>query len=540
MKKLPIGIQNIGKILKNNKYLYVDKTGFINKLIEEGSPHYFCSRPRRFGKSLFLDTLKMIFEGDKDLFKGCAIYENKKYEWKKYPVVLFDFYQVENTSPKEFKSSLLRTMKDIAKEFGLSIETPSIEEGLKHLIISLSKKKQEKVVVLVDEYDRPIIDHLNNTEIAKGNRYILKSLFGTLKSLDEHLQFSFVTGVSKFSQVSLFSGPNNLRDITMNPEYAGMMGYTEEEIRECFTQHIQAVVNQRNQGEKVVTDEEVLNEIREWYNGYRFSESEVCVYNPFSTLNFMEDKKAKAYWYSSGTPSFLIDQVKKHPKSMVSLDGTTATEEELMDISSLEEIDLKALMYQTGYFTVKGYNPISSRYYLGIPNKEVRTSFFNSLIKNFTPMDDLKSSEKFLKALENHQVESIFEHIGLGFASFAYQVFSGAKERTYQGMLLSILYGMGFDPVSERSTNTGRIDVVLDMQKTTYILELKLDGSVDKALEQIHKKKYFEPYTHKRKEIVIIGANFSSDMRNIADWKGELLSEAGEFIKKIHRGSIRK
>ena len=402
---------------------------------------------------------------------------------------------------------------------------------LSRLTTSLSKRNP--VVVLIDEYDKPIIDRLDDLDVARGNRDVLKGFFGTLKSLDTQLRFTFTTGVSKFSQVSLFSGPNNLKDITMNPAYASMMGYTEEELQQCFAQHIHVIAQERSQEGKQVTEEEILEEIRYWYNGYRFSESEVCVYNPFSTLNYMEDKKPKAYWYSSGTPSFLIDQVKNHPESMVSLDGTTAKEEELMDISRLDQVDLKALMYQTGYFTIQGYNPVSKRYHLGLPNEEVRTAFINSLVRHFAPVGDIRSSQKFVEALEKHQLDPLFEHIEIGLSSFAYQVFAGAKERTYQGMLLSMMYGMGFDPLSERSTNTGRIDVVLETPKATYIIELKLDGTADIALNQIRQKEYFKPYTQKGKEIVIVGANFSSSARNISAWKGELLSESGELVKKL-------
>lgn len=218
---------------------------------------------------------------------------------------------------------------------------------------------------------------------------------------------------------------------------------------------------------------------------------------------------------------------------MIPLDGAMAREDELTDINSLEEIDLKALMYQTGYFTIQDYNQISNRYRLGLPNEEVRTAFMNSLVKNFTKNIDVRSSEKFLKALENYQLDVLFEEVKIGFSSFAYQVFAGAKERTYQAMILSMLYGMGFEPLSERSTNTGRIDVVLEMPKSTYILELKLDNNAQVALEQIRKKEYFAPYIHKGKEIAIVGANFSSEKRNISDWEGELLSEDGVFIKAL-------
>ena len=324
-----------------------------------------------------------------------------------------------------------------------------------------------------------------------------------------------------------------LKDITIDPLYAGILGYTEDEIKMCFSDHVKDVVKTYNNSGKSVKDQDVLEEIRYWYNGYRFSESNECVYNPFSTLNFLEDKKVKAYWYRTGTPSFLIEQLKKYSTSMIPLDGTTATEKELMDINSLEKIDLKSLMYQTGYFTIKEYNSISKRYKLGLPNEEVRTAFVDSLVKNFSNIVEVKSSEKFVNALQNHEIELLFQHLAQGFASFAYQVFSDAKESTYHGMLLSMLYGMGFDPISERATNIGRIDVVLELSKITYIIELKLDSKPEVALEQIRKKEYFKPYTHKGKEIAIVGASFSSEKRNISDWNGEILSEDGRFITKL-------
>ncbi|MCB1073305.1 MAG: AAA family ATPase [Chlamydiia bacterium] len=530
MKKLPIGIQSIKKILDEGEYIYVDKTGFIKRLIDEGAPYFFMSRPRRFGKSLFLNTLEEIFKGNKELFKALEIYDSE-YSWEEHPVLHFDFAQIASSTIGEFNAGLKAELERMGALYGVSVEGPSVQFQLKVLVEALSK--QNRVVVLVDEYDSAIINNLKDPELAEKNRDLLKGFFGTLKGLDRYLKFTFITGVSKFSQVSLFSGPNNLTDITMDPKYAGMMGYTEAEVRVTFQDYIKDIAKQRSKQKVLISEEELLNEIRNWYNGYRFSEGETCVYNPFSTLKFMQNKRPKTYWYSSGTPSFLIDELKKHPESMISLDGTTATEEELMDISRLDKIDLTALMYQTGYFTIKGYNPISKRYQLGLPNEEVRSAFINSLVQNFTSITNLRSSQETVKALEEHKPGLLFKQIEIGLCSFAYQVFVDAKERTYQAMLLSMLYGMGFDPLSERTTNTGRIDVVLEVPKTTYILELKLNDSADKALKQIHEKQYFRPYTHKGKQIVIMGANFSSELRNVSDWKGELLSESGEKIKDI-------
>ena len=528
MKKLPIGIQSIKKVLSNNEYVYVDKTGFVKQLIDAGSPHYFLSRPRRFGKSLFINTLEEVLSGNKELFKGLQIYKSD-YSWEKFPVVHLDFSKIANRTAEQLEKAIKNRLKLIANKNNVSIITDDVEVALDTLITGLSEKTDSQVVVLIDEYDKPIIDRLDSLETAQKNKDILKGFFGTLKALDDHLKLTFITGISKFSHVSLFSGLNNLNDITMDSEYAEIMGYTEEEVRCAFSDHVQSIANERHKTS--VTS--VLEEVKNWYNGYRFSKSSVCVYNPFSTLNFMNKKHLGGYWYSTGTPSFLIDELKKHSKSMISLDGATAREDELTDISSLEEIDLKALMYQTGYFTIKDYNSISNRYHLGLPNEEVRTAFMNSLVKNFTSNFDVKSSEKFVKALENHQLNILFEEIKIGFASFSYQVFAGAKEKTYQAMILSMLYGMGFDPLSERSTNIGRIDVVLEMQKSTYIIELKLDKNSKAALDQIRKNGYFMPYLRKGKEIVIVGANFSSEKRNVSEWEGEILSEDGNFLRKI-------
>ncbi len=530
MKKLPIGVQSIVEILKE-KQMYIDKTAYALDLIRDGK-HYFISRPRRFGKSLFINTLEEIFKGNKDLFEGLEIYKSD-YNWESFPVLRFDFSQITNSSSIEFKESLQRSFIERASSHDIQIDAPNVKEGLKSLITKLANKTKKKIVVLVDEYDDAIINRLKNLDVALENKEILKDFFTVLKSLDEHLKFTFVTGVSKFSQVSLFSGPNNLNDITMNPRYAGLMGYTEDELRSNFKSYIHDLAQESSLNSKKVSDEDIICEIRTWYNGYRFSEGEVCVYNPFSTLKFMQNKKPKPYWYSSGTPSFLIEELKSRSDAMVSLDGSSAIEEELMDISCLDNIDITALMYQTGYLTIQSFNPVSKRYRLGLPNEEVRSAFINSLVQNFAKIPKLKASKEYVDALEDQRPEVIFKQVEVGFASFAYHLFVDAKERTYQGMLLAMLYGMGFDPMAERATNIGRIDVALELQKTVYILELKLDGDASRALQQIHDKKYYLPFTQKGKKIVIVGANFSSDTRNISQWKGEVLSEKGTLEKEI-------
>ncbi len=507
MKKLPIGIQNIDRILSEG-YLYVDKTGFALNLVQN-SKHYFMSRPRRFGKSLFLNTLMEIFKGNKSLFKGCKIYESD-YKWEKHPPVYFDFSSIPNRTPEVFETGLKETLAEIADSFGISITGSSVQLLLKSLVKGLAKKN--RVVVLIDEYDQPIINNLKNPAIAEQNRDLLKDFFATLKSLDKYIQFTFVTGVSKFSQVSLFSGPNHLLDITMDPEYAGMMGYTEEELRYYFEPHIQEMVR-----EKGNSKDEVVKEVRTWYNGYRFSEKELSVYNPYSTLRFFHAKKAESYWYSSGTPSFLIDEVKKHPRDLAPLSGTTALKSALLDINELTDANLTALMFQTGYLTIQDYST-SGLYYLGFPNQEVQQAFFGSLVHCFAPTNRALVAE-CEEALEAHDLDLFFKQIKALFASFPYHLFSKANESTYQGMFLAILKGMGLDAEAERLTNLGRIDLVINMGKTIFILECKLDKSAEDALKQIQDKKYFERWVETGKKVILVGVNFSSEERNISEWK---------------------
>jgi hypothetical protein len=531
MKKLSIGIQSIKKILKNKSYAYVDKTKFVKGLIEADVPHYFMSRPKCFGKSSFLDTLKEVFQGNKELFKGCHI-EGSQYGWEEHPVISFDFSKIANRDPIEFEMSLRRTIEEMARSYGLSIQAPTVQEGLIALISGLFTKSDEHgVVVLVDEYDKPLIDRLGNSDVIRGNQDLLKGFFGTLKSLDEYIRFTFVTGVSKFSQVSLFSGPNHLTDITMDPKYTTMMGYTEEELKSCFLEHIQAIAKKKSQAEDAIVDE-----IRKWYNGYRFSKKEASVYNPYSTLRFLSSGDAEGYWYSTGTPSFLIDQVKKHPQSVLPSEGYKASRTQLADISKVDQIDLLALMFQTGYLTIRGYNEEENFYDLDFPNQEVREAFFDSLLKEFVGIDPLEVSrmaQQVKKDLETYNLDAFFSKMNTHFAKISYQQFSGSTEGFYQAVFFTFLERSGISTLSEITTNIGRIDLVTELPKVVCIFELKLDQTAEVALDQAQTKKYKQRYSHSGKELLIIGLNFSSQSRNIESWKAALYTPSGSLIREI-------
>ncbi len=527
MKKLPIGIQSIKKILTNGNYIYADKTGLIKELIEADAPHYFMSRPRRFGKSLFLNALKEIFSGNRDLFKGCKIHKSN-YSWPQHPVLYFDFSGIDNTTPEELIAGIKAVLMRIGKQHKISVAGPSVQFQLQVLVEELAKKN--RVVVLVDEYDQPIINNLKKPDIVEQNRTIMKNFYGTLKSLDEYLRFTFVTGVSKFSQVSLFSGPNHLTDITMDPKYATMTGYTEEEVKTYFSEHIKAIAEKRGQ-----TEDAVLEEIREWYNGYRFSEKEVSVYNPYSTLCYLSAGKAIGYWYNSGTPSFLIDQVKKHPPSIVPVRGSQATRAQLSDINRLDQIDLRALMFQTGYLTITNYNEKEDSFTLDFPNVEVRKAFFDSLFTEFVGIDPLVVSpmtEQVRKNLEEFDLESFVSIMNSHFAKISYQQFSDAHEGFYQAVLFTFLERSGISTQSEIATNIGRIDLIAELPKAICIFELKLDKTAATALQQAQTKKYMQKYLHSGKEILVVGLNFSSKSRNIESWKGEAYSSSGALIQE--------
>ncbi|WP_194847210.1 ATP-binding protein [Candidatus Neptunochlamydia vexilliferae] len=510
MKKLPIGIQTIDKIITNG-YVYVDKTEHALKLIRGGA-YYFLARPRRFGKSLFLNTLKEIFLGNKELFKDCAIYSSD-YSWEKHPVIYFDFTKIPSHTPEQLEASLKRTLKKASKLYNKNVDIPSVEEGLDNLVEELTK--DNKVIVLIDEYDKPLIDRLSSPEIAKANREILKSFFGTLKGLDEHLKFVFVTGVSKFSQVSLFSGFNNLEDITVDPISSTIMGYTEEEIRKSFADHLDHLAKGSSQ-------ESLINEMRRWYNGYRFSREGAPVYNPHSTLKFLKTGHTQSYWYSTVTPSFLIEQIKERPLSSLDLSQSEAKETELLNINDIQKIDLQALMWQTGYLTLRNYDPQTSLYELDFPNQEVREAFFDSLLSDFAeikPSKVITAAAECKQELENIDLDAFFERINHYFASVPYTLFENAREGFYHAVFLSLLEGMGIKTYSEQKTNIGRIDLVVEMPLIIYIFEFKKDQSADAALEQIKNTKYGEKYTQSGKKLIHVGVNFSSKSRNISEWK---------------------
>lgn len=519
MKPLPIGIQNIDEVIHGG--YYVDKTALIERLIS-GGKYYFMSRPRRFGKSLLLSTLNRIFSGNKELFKGFAI-DQGAYEWTQYPVISLDLSALRSSSTDVLKDDLRKRLLHTAKSYKIDIVSDDPHPLLIDLIETLALKTGKKVVVLVDEYDKPILDWIRHVDTADRHRDFLKFFFTALKSLDEHLKFVFVTGVTTCAQVSLFSGFNTLQDITIDSRYATLCGYTEEEIKKIFHKRISRIVEEAKKSGSTTTGEEILGEIKTWYNGYRFSEATSLVYNPHSILNVLDTGKFQNYWHATGSPTFLINEIHQRPYPVGSLSGSTLSQDELLSSRELRSLDIKALMWQTGYLTIVNYDSVLKIYTLDFPNQEVRSAFFGSLLADFNQIDPLLFSKEGLKCIEylrKKDFTAFFTSMNIFIAKVPYPLHQ-KKEAFYHALVISLLEGMGIKTRSEEATNIGEIDLIIETGNAVIIFEFKIDKSSSSALSQIINKRYGEKYLDTKKEIVRIGVSFSSKSRSISEWQGE-------------------
>jgi hypothetical protein len=502
MKKLPIGLYTFSKLIEED-YLYVDKTRNIYQLIDRGGKYYFISRPRRFGKSLLISTLKELFSGNKKLFKDLWIYD--KMEWKSYPVIHIDFTNLNYETPEQLKYSLAKRIDETSLENGVE---PAAETDYKLKFVETIRRlhKKQEVVILVDEYDKPIIDCIEHKEIARTNREILKNFYSAIKGSDQYIKFVLLTGVSKFSRVSVFSGLNNLNDITMDEQYATMLGYTEEELSDYFP------VNDAN-GER-------LKQIMEWYNGYSW-DGKNFVYNPYSILLHFEKNAFDNYWFDTGTPAFLVTFIKERNFPIENFENIKANRLifESFDIDSME---ITSLLFQTGYLTIKKKTVTydDTVYYLSYPNKEVRESFFYHLLKGFSDKDFVESwkyLEQLKSALREDRVEDFFTIIKSFFAAIPYNMFVSDREGYYHSIIYLLLRLSGSVVQPEKETNIGRIDAVAETDHTIYIMELKI-GTAKEAIAQIKEKKYYEPYLNCGKSVKLLGIGIDSSIRNIKDY----------------------
>ncbi len=511
MKNLPLGIQTFKNIIEED-YIYVDKTKDIYELLAYKGKYFFLSRPRRFGKSLLVTTLKEIFSGNKELFKGLWIYN--KIKWQKYPVIRLDFSSLSFETPEKLRINLGSRISEFADDFKISIDNNrDYKDKFRKLIKKLSEK--EKVVVLIDEYDKPIIDFIDNPEIALENRTILKNFYETLKSSEEYIKFVFITGVSKFSRVSVFSGLNNLTDITLDEKFATMLGYTESELFSYFEKHIKATAKKLN-----VTEDKLKYEIKNWYNGYSW-DGKNFVYNPYSILSMFYHKEINNYWFMSGTPTFLIKLIKEYNIDIKSLENYE-TKKDIFETYDIDKMKVESLLFQTGYLTIKNVieHSIAFRdYILNYPNLEVKESLLKNILDNISEskIDNEVIIGKMARSLENKDLEVFFTILKSLFASIPSSLFIKDKEAYYHTIIYLVLTLIGVRISVEVHTNKGRIDAVIETEKNIFVFEFKI-GSSKKAINQIEEKKYYEKYLSDKKEILLIGVNFSIRSRNIKDF----------------------
>ena len=505
-RRLPIGIQTFRKLREDGAY-YVDKTPYIKRLLKDGT-HYFLSRPRRFGKSLLVDTLKELFEGSEELFEGLAIHTGG-WDWSvRNPVVRLDFSQGDFTEPGYLHRNAMAQLDGLERRAGVVGGYDTAPERLSHLLETLHERHGERAVVLVDEYDKPILDALEDPNLARRNRNYLRGLYSTLKFADAHIRFSLVTGVSKFSKVSLFSGLNNLTDLTLDPDFAGVCGYTERDLDSVFAPELPGLDRER---------------IREWYNGYSWL-GEERVYNPFDILLLFRSREFKAHWLETGTPRFLVDTLFRRRVRSVDLDGMLANDE-LLSTFDVDEIAPEALLFQTGYLTIQGKEQRGARtsYRLGYPNREVRLGLNESLLRRWVQSDTARArnTDRLYDLLEANDLaglESLFRSF---FASVPYEWYTNNDISNYEGYYASVFYSyfaaLGLDVAVEESTNRGRLDMAVRFGERVYVFEFKVveQAGEGSAMAQLQDRDYAAKYRARDVRVHLVGVEFSSESRNV-------------------------
>ena len=503
--KLPIGIQTFGEI-RSKGYYYADKTPHIEQLVDRGK-HYFLSRPRRFGKSLLLDTIKELFEGSEELFRGLHIHDRWNWE-RRHPVVRLSFGSGDFSSRERLERATLARLENIEREHDVAPRDIPPAERLQSIVRHLHERGGEQVVVLVDEYDKPMLDTLGNPEVTRANRDFLGGLYAVVKECDAHIRFALLTGVSKFSKVNLFSGLNNLRDITLDPRFATICGYTEGDLDTVFAPEMEGLDR---------------DQVREWYNGYNWDGDE-RVYNPFDILLLFDSRKFRAWWFETGTPTFLVDTLLRRGVDTFALDGMVAPET-LLESFDIEEIAPAALMFQTGYLTIEesSYRAGRTRYRLGFPNREVRQSLNEVLLRKLT--GDLFAAEKQDRLLDRFYahdlagIEAEFRAIYAGIPADWHRKNDIAR---FEGYYASVFYGclaaLGLDPRVEDASAAGRVDLALRCEGHAYLFEFKLIERAGEgaALAQLRERGYADKYRASGEPIHLIGVEFSEESRNIA------------------------
>ena len=512
-RRLPIGIQNFREIKEEGHY-YVDKTSYIDRLLNDGK-HFFLSRPRRFGKSLFLDTLKEFFEGNECLFKDLWIH--KRQDWSQnYPVVRLSFGSGHFGTHEGLQTSLKAQLERVERESGVESVSVAPMEKFGELIHRLHEASGKRTVVLIDEYDKPILDAIDAPDVARLNRDYLRGLYSVVKDFDAHIQFSFITGVSKFSKVSLFSGLNNLTDITMDPQYSAICGYTELDLDSVFSPELPGLDRSK---------------IRDWYNGYSWQGKEK-VYNPYDILFLFRNREYQAYWFETGTPTFLVETLFKQQINAVTLDGMIASDE-LLSSFDVGRIGPEALLFQTGYLTLMQTERRAGEtfYRLGYPNREVQQGLNRSLLSHMVGDEATRAAQsaKLYDLLQADDMKALHELFHAFYSSIPYEWFTNNDIANYEGYYASVFYsyfaGLGLDVTVEDSTNRGRLDMALRFEDRIYIFELKVveQAGEGAAMAQLKDRNYADKYRDGKTKVCLVAVEFSSESRNIESFEVERL-----------------
>jgi len=510
--KYPIGIQNFKK-LRTEGYVYVDKTPLMWKMISEGS-YYFLSRPRRFGKSLMVSTLEAFFSGERELFKGLYA-DSVEWDWQQYPILHLDLNTEKYTTPEALDNILNGNLSLWEELYGRVDHEKSLGARFMGVIRRAFEKTGRQVVVLVDEYDKPMLQAIGNSELQDEYRATLKAFYGALKSCDRYIKFAFLTGVTKFGKVSVFSDLNNLIDLSIDRRYTEICGISEKELHDYFDESVGALATVNS-----LTKEDCYERLRRDFDGYHFEVNTPGMYNPFSVLNTLACQTFNDYWFKTGTPSFLVYQLQKtnYPLEMM-------TREELFEdtLNSIEIMDENPLplLYQSGYLTIKGYDTEFGAYQLGFPNREVEEGFVKYLVPFYSPNKQEKSPmmiAKFVKDIRSGQPDSFMQRVERFFDGGDYQV-AGRAELYFQNVLWVLFKLLGLYVDVERHTTDGRMDILIQTRDYVYILELKIDQSADVALQQIEEKQYAKPFEGDGRTLYKIGVSFSSETRRMVEWK---------------------
>ena len=519
MTNYPIGIQTFSEI-RSKDYLYIDKTKYIYEVTHPGK-YVFLSRPRRFGKSLLTSTLDAYFSGRKDLFKGLAIEKLEK-EWKEYPVLHFSLASAKLGTVDDLHVQLRIQIERNEDRHGIHTDITNLSERFQNLVTSLYKKTGTQVVVLIDEYDAPLLTVLHDKERLEQMRTELQAFYSPLKDLDPYLRFVFITGITKFSQLSIFSQLNNLYNISMLPEYAAICGITREELVDNFQEGIRALGEEND-----MTSKQVLAQLERTYDGYHFARKGPGVYNPFSLLSSMKNKDFENYWFSTGTPTFLVNMLKHFHTDITKIDGSEAWASDF-DAPTENMQSILPLFYQSGYITIKGYNTKLKRYTLGFPNEEVKVGLMSTLVPYYVHARTKEAGDatvRMYEALLKDDMDGCLKAMQEFLTTIPYQENTLKDAPTTEGHFTAMLYVMfsllNVYVFSQVRNAKGRLDILVKTDTTIYVMELKMDGDLDKALQQIDDKDYTIPYQSDGRKVVKVAINFSTEDRTIKEWKIE-------------------